>query len=523
MSELQRQNRKPIQRDWPISAGERDANKRNLASFNEQLRTTNGGGTDQNRELRHRNNGLGDFLNGAGIPVLCVDRDLRIQRMTPAAEPPFNLQPGDVGRPIADIRPNLKSIEQEPPDLVALLRGAMKSPATVEMELRDCEGKRHLLRVRPLRYGDDFEGAILTLIDIDRLCEPPLAESVIEWVPVPLVIVDGQRRVRAVSKPFLAVHHLQAADVINQPVEEIAGVPFGEQKFQEALARLAGGQTDLEEFEFQRCAPDTGESAVLVIARRIALAEDHSLLIAFFDIGDRSADPIWARALLDAEDALLASHQEMRHLTGRLLRAQHEERRRISRELHDDLSQNVVALQLDIEALAGKLPGHLENEKRELLSIQESARQLSDQLRKIAHGLHPATLEVLGLAAALMASAEETRQRTGIPIEFTATGVPGELPPDIACAFYRIAQEALRNVARHAAHGPVAIRLCGENSHLVLSIRDSGPGFDREAVRGRGGLGLVSMEERARLIRARFQLDAQPGRGVSITVSAALA
>jgi signal transduction histidine kinase len=130
---------------------------------------------------------------------------------------------------------------------------------------------------------------------------------------------------------------------------------------------------------------------------------------------------------------------------------------------------------------------------------------------------------LLGLPAALRAYAEEFSQRTGIGVAFSAVDVPSEIAPELAGSFYRILQEALRNIAKHASGGAVDIRLTCDDSRLTLSIRDSGPGFDRAAVRGRGGLGLVSMEERARLIRADFELNTAPGRGVSITVSAPLA
>jgi signal transduction histidine kinase len=130
-------------------------------------------------------------------------------------------------------------------------------------------------------------------------------------------------------------------------------------------------------------------------------------------------------------------------------------------------------------------------------------------------------LDHLGLTAALSSYTFEFSGRTGIPVEFAAKGVPGELPQAIASSFYRITQEALRNVVRHSGSA-ATIRLSGEDLRLTLEIRDTGPGFDREAVRGKGGLGLVSMEERARLIQASFQLTTEPGKGVSIVVSAPL-
>ncbi len=228
-----------------------------------------------------------------------------------------------------------------------------------------------------------------------------------------------------------------------------------------------------------------------------------------------------AAALHEKEDALRQSRAELRALTGSLLHAQEEERRRVSRELHDDVSQDVVKLQFDIEALERSLPPDRTTEKQGLMAVRDDAARLSNDLRRIAYVLHPSTLDNLGLPGALSAYAAEFSKRTGIPIGFSASAVPETIPQGIASAFYRVTQEALRNIVRHSG---AASTLCltGKNSQLTLAIHDNGPGFDRRVVRGRGGLGLVSMEERARLIGASFQLDTAPGEGVSITVSAPL-
>jgi signal transduction histidine kinase len=155
--------------------------------------------------------------------------------------------------------------------------------------------------------------------------------------------------------------------------------------------------------------------------------------------------------------------------------------------------------------------------------ISETAGQLSNDLRRIAYALHPSTLDHLGLAVALRAYIREFVKRSGIQVSFTAAGVPPTVSQEIASSFYRITQEALRNIGKHAAHSSVAIRLKGTPTHLKLSIRDDGPGFDREGVRSKGGLGLISMEERARLIHAAFELKTRPGGGAAIAVSAPLA
>jgi signal transduction histidine kinase len=191
----------------------------------------------------------------------------------------------------------------------------------------------------------------------------------------------------------------------------------------------------------------------------------------------------------------------------------------VSRELHDGVSQNIARLQFDIERLEQKLPPEMADEKSRLAEISDDVGQFSDELRRIAYGLHPSTLDHLGLAVALRAFCREFAKRTRMRVRFTAGHLPSPFPPDIANSLYRITQEALHNVARHASDCAVSIRLTARGSIVKLTIRDDGPGFDRDLVRSKGGLGLISMRERARLIHASFDLVTEPGAGASITVT----
>lgn len=475
------------------------------------------GAADRNRDLWRLNDRLTGLLAGTSFPVVMVDQDLNIRCMTAAAEYPFNLSPADAGRPIAETTSRLGV------DLRPVIRQVMENSAAVEIELLDNDGCPQLLRVQPYRIGPRESGATLTLIDVDRLHRHKFAESIVDSMPTPLLVLGSRSRVRVANRSFLEFFGLRAADVEGRNLSEIGGGQFLLPELDSALARLANGETASEEIECVQTMPRTGERALLIIVRCVRHAGGHQFLLAIHDTTEQKQQKInMALALRMTEDALRVSHEDLRALTGRLLYVQDEERRRISRELHDDLGQNVARLQFDLAALAKALPTELRKEQRSLTSIQESVAQLSHDLRRMAYGLHPSTLEVLGLAPALDAYAREFSQRTGIAVDFTAACVPEEIAPGVASSFYRIAQEALRNIARHASGG-AEVRLTGENSHLTLFIRDNGPGFDREAVRGKGGLGLVSMEERARLIRAGFQLDTAPGRGVSITVAVPLA
>jgi two-component system CheB/CheR fusion protein len=511
-----------------------------LQSINEALNALNHELHNRNRELGHLSDDLANLLSSTALPLLMVDNDLRIKRVTPAAERLFNVRPGDVGRPVGDIRLGLSQEDLDPG-----IRRVIDSLAGEEIEMLDRDGRWHLLRIHPCRSGDNrIEGAVLTMLDIDQLRQArtsadlarSFAEAVVESVQIPLLVLKMDLKIRVANDAFLTAYGLRSADVQDRSLAEIDKARWSMPEFKKALTRLLSEETSSEILECLQDSPGAGKRTVLISSRRVLDRGSRQIVVAIQDItAQRRAEKVMmkehtrlkrsvrktADALLESEDALRLSQAELRALSGSLLHAQDEERRRVSRELHDDVSQNVVKLQYDIEALEQTLPGDREKEKQRLLAVRDDAARLSSDLSRIAHALHPATLDCLGLTVALSAYASEFSERTDTPVEFNTAGVPEEIPPEIAGSFYRIAQEALRNIARHSG-AAASISLTGEESCLTLAIRDSGPGFDRDAVRGKGGLGLVSMEERARLIHASFTIDTAPAQGVLITVSASL-
>jgi PAS domain S-box-containing protein len=201
-----------------------------------------------------------------------------------------------------------------------------------------------------------------------------------------------------------------------------------------------------------------------------------------------------------------------RDLAGRLIASQEAERRRIARELHDDLSQKTALLMMDIEWLANRCP----QERGRFLELSERAHEIAAGLHNLSYELHPSKLEALGLLSALKALCRDMSLQGGVPIAFTHEGIFGGVDPNVSLCLYRITQEALHNVARHS-HAPDAhVRLAADAQHLTLHIADSGVGFD--STTSSAGLGLVSMRERAALLRGEVVVDTFPGGGTRIGV-----
>jgi len=214
------------------------------------------------------------------------------------------------------------------------------------------------------------------------------------------------------------------------------------------------------------------------------------------------------------EAALRESVAQSHRLARRVLEAQETERRRVAMELHDELGQALTAIKINLqvgERFPGQMPGELNVEN---IRIVDEALV---QMRRLAYGLRPSMLDDLGLAPALRWMAEQTAQRSGLVVRFEPDLSEVRLPAGIEIAVFRIAQEALTNIVRHAHAHSVQMALQREGGALVLSVQDDGDGFDVVAMRARaaggGSLGVLGMEERAMLIGAELLIESMPGQG----------
>jgi signal transduction histidine kinase len=204
-------------------------------------------------------------------------------------------------------------------------------------------------------------------------------------------------------------------------------------------------------------------------------------------------------------------------LSGHLLRAQEEERARIARELHDDISQRMAFLQIGLEQFEN-IPKLSANNRKELHDLARVASDLSSDLHSLSHQLHPTRLELQGLVAAMGSLCREISDQHRLQIKFVSHQVPGEIPRAVGLCLYRIAQEALRNVAKHGDTLDAKVELSISDQGIDLCISDSGTGFNPQSVHLKGGLGLLSMRERVRLIEGQLSIESRPLRGTQVRV-----
>ncbi len=219
---------------------------------------------------------------------------------------------------------------------------------------------------------------------------------------------------------------------------------------------------------------------------------------------------------------LAKSREAMGRLTGRLLSVQEEERRRLARELHDDLTQRLAVLAIDAGKLEQQLDSAPDALREKVTQMKEQMVELSADVHDISRQLHPSIIDDLGLRQAIQAECVNFTRREGIAITYECKDIPSGIPQDVSICLFRIAQEGLRNIARHAKVKQAKVKLAGCDSCITLTIEDSGVGFDPVEGQGDSGLGLVSMEERIRLVRGKLQVKSKPGEGTVIAVTAPL-
>jgi signal transduction histidine kinase len=228
---------------------------------------------------------------------------------------------------------------------------------------------------------------------------------------------------------------------------------------------------------------------------------------------------VFANALArqHAEQAAHASARDIRDLAGQLLTAEDDERRRIARELHDGVNQDLASLSIALSVLEDGLPADTpDDRRREIARLHARAVELAEAIRYLSHELHPGILQYAGLATALRSHCREFDASHEVRVTYRSDDL-GHVPADVALCVYRVTQEALKNAAMHARARQAWVTVAREEADLVLTIRDDGSGFDLAKARGRG-LGLISLEERVRHVGGRLVIDTEPQRGTTIRV-----
>jgi PAS domain S-box-containing protein len=288
------------------------------------------------------------------------------------------------------------------------------------------------------------------------------------------------------------------AEAVGKPINMLAPpeLPDEENKILEVLR--AGGR--IQHFETVR---------VTKTGKRINV----SLTIS--PIKDSSGRTVGCSGIArDISERKLAE-EALAEIPRRLLEAQEQERSRIGRELHDDIGQRLALLAVQLHQLredALILP----EVRSRMGEFQKQISEIATDIQSLSHELHSANLQYLGIAAAMRGFCREFAEQQKVEIDFRARDLPSPLSPDISLCLFRVLQETLHNSAKHSGVRKFEVSLYGTSNEIHLSVKDSGAGFDREAARESRGLGLISMEERLKLVNGTLSIESQPKRGTTV-------
>ncbi len=523
---------------------ELETSQEELQSSNEELTTVNDELHHRNVELARVGADLNNLLNSVNIPIVMLDQALRVRRVTPTAERVLNLRPIDVGRPIMEINSNL-----DVPDLESLLARVLRELAPIERDVQDKSGAWYSMRIRPYRTEDQkIDGAVLALYDVDALKRSlqevrearDFSRAIVETVPRPIVVLDTDLKVLIANRAFYDSFQLDPNAAEGRVLYDLPGAGWKNSQLRTNLARMLSKRGTLD-FEMEGDFERAGKTILQLQGAMLDLGSNDKganhkgaekrriMLLTLRDVtAEKQASATLEKSLQHAESSLRESAEdlrqsrgELRALAARLLSTQEEERRRVSRELHDDLNQKLAMLEVDVERLSQRIPPSAAM-GAEVQSLRRRVAEVSNDIRRVAYQLHPSVLDHLGLAVALRSYCAEFSKREGIQVKLSGNDLTEPVPEEVALCLYRITQESLWNVAKHASAKSAKVTLDALDHRVHLSIRDNGVGFDPAAKRD-GGIGLLSMKERVRLVNGKLTLTSKPGKGTRIDVWAPLA
>jgi PAS domain S-box-containing protein len=323
-----------------------------------------------------------------------------------------------------------------------------------------------------------------------------LLKIFVKHVPAAVAMLDRDMRYLQISDRWCADFSLDSSQILGRSHYEI--FPDLPERWKEIYRRALAGET----------------------------------LRAEEDPWDREGGTIWSRweirpwqnqngvqggILIFSEDITHHKHAEeaLSEIPRKLIEAQEQERTRIGRELHDDIGQRLALLAVQLQQLHEDTL-ILPEVRSRMGEFQKQISEIATDIQSLSHELHSAKLQYLGIAGAIRGFCREFGEHQKVEIDFQAQDLPTPVPPDAALCFFRVLQEALHNSAKHSGVRHFEVRLWGTSDEIHLTIRDSGAGFDREEIKVSRGLGLISMEERLKLLKGTLSIDTHPKGGTTI-------
>ena len=315
-------------------------------------------------------------------------------------------------------------------------------------------------------------------------------------VPVAVAMLDRDMRYLQVSDRWCADYSLDSSQILGRSHYEV--FPDLPERWKQIHRRGLAGETLRAEEERWDRESGTNWSRWEIRPWQNQDGVQGGILIFSEDITHRK----------QAEESLLG-------MSRKLIEAQEQERSRIGRELHDDIGQRLALVAVQLQQLHEDTL-ILPEVRSRMGEFQKQITEIADDIQSLSHELHSAKLQYLGIAGAIRSFCQEFSEQQKVEIDFKAHDLPSPLSPDLSLCLFRVLQEALHNAAKHSGVRQFEVRLWGTSDEIHLTVKDSGAGFDREAAKESRGLGLISMEERLKVLNGALSIDSQPKRGTTI-------
>lgn len=499
------------------SSEELETAKEELQSSNEELMTLNDELKTRNLELGEVNGDLSNVLSSVQVPIVIVDHELRVRRVTPAAEKLLNILPQDVNRKVTDFRPSI-----ELPNLEELVLSSIENLTTVEREVQDREGRWYTLRIRPYRTVDHkIQGAILLFLDIDATKKAALeseiarsiSEAVVDTVRHPILVLDGGLRVQRANTPFYREFQVTAEETENRLVYELGGGEWEIPRLRTLLEEILPKNTRFEGFEVDHDFPRIGKKTILLYGRRIVFKEAVApmILLCMEDVTKRRQKETEIRQLnMTLEDRVLDRTSQLASSRG-------------------EMEAFTYTVAHDLRAPLRAMHGF-----SQLLLDEYSGKLLDDEGQKTLRRIKDASRRMDGLIQDLLAYSQLAREAVcleSIDLESMLEGVLRDLAPDIQCSGAKIkvdgplpSVQAVRATLPQVLTNLVsnAMKFVPPGVHPEVRIRAESRDGDHRLWVVDNGIGIAS-QFHARIFNVFERLNKTedyPGTGIGLAIVA---
>jgi len=467
-----------------------------------------------NEILLQANRDLNNLLANINVSIVLLAPNLTIRRYTPPAEKTLRLRASRIGKPIEAVGLSLRL-----PDLKQRLLNVIKTRRAQELEVQDSRGREYYLFLRPYRAErrktDDVAGkslgVVMVLVDIHdkRLSEKALLRiaSLVRDSNDAVIIRDLKGRLIAWNRGARKMYGYTETEALAMSVGRLksAGVHIPAKD----LLRMS--------------APGKGEPTEITRRAKSGLTLD--VLITVTALRDDKGRAVEFLTTERDISLLKVAARELRRLHVRVVSLQETERKRVARELHDGVGQILSGVKFRLESMSHTAKLSAGRAAAEILKLSGLLDHAISELRRVSQNLMPSELEDLGLVPALRTLCREFKSRARVDVTLRTRDVPEGIAPDLALAFFRIAQEALNNAGKHSRAKSITVTLSRKGSELALSVSDDGIGFKtrRDKRRPRKGIGLGNIRERSHSVGGTMEIVSKSGIGTTVSVRAPLA